>query len=220
MNLSSLILDALCVGLIVMMAAAYKKKGFLAGLVQLAGNIASLILANIVSQTMGPQLFDNHLRAGLEQQVQTAIGSGRVDLNELLDSVSQWVPQTIPDKINSMLDSAVAQGAEAVVTNVLRPILIPALTLIVFVVVYVVCRVLISMLARVLQLANKLPLVGGANQTLGILVGVAVALVDLFLIMCALYAASLAVKGEGFINMLDGSLAFGLFNRINPFLIR
>ena len=61
---ASLILDLVLLAILLAVAFGYARKGFLAGLIQFAGNLASLIGAVVLSQWAAPVIFEKFLRPG------------------------------------------------------------------------------------------------------------------------------------------------------------
>ena len=111
--------------------------------------------------------------------------------------------------------------ADTIVEKVLQPLLTPVIMLVLFFVFYAVLRLLVSMLVTVLGLVNRLPVIGTVNRWLGWTAGGIASLLDIYLVLCVLWA--LIVITGGNLTMLNdtvmsSSLYYKVFNVFNPFL--
>lgn len=69
MNISpAIIIDVALIAVIVVSVFHYARKGFVAGLMDLVGNLASLALAWVVSGKLSPTVFENFFKSGLIEQ--------------------------------------------------------------------------------------------------------------------------------------------------------
>ena len=90
----------------------------------------------------------------------------------------------------------------------------------VFFVAFALCRLVVSFVVAVLTNFNRIPLVGGVNRMLGFAMGILAGTVDLYLVLCAVWAIIVITGGSiSFLNdtALSGSVAYGIFGRLNPF---
>ena len=111
------------------------------------------------------------------------------------------------------------EGGES--QKVLAPLLTPVISLVLFFVAFALLRMLVSLLVTVLGLVNKLPVIGAVNHWLGWGVGGIASLVDIYLVLCVVWA--LIVITGGNLTMLNdtvmsGSLYYKVFNVFNPFV--
>lgn len=90
MNISpAIIIDVALIAVIVVSVFHYARKGFVAGLMDLVGNLASLALAWVVSGKLSPTVFENFFKSGLiEQTARTIQQQGGVNLSVILDGLS------------------------------------------------------------------------------------------------------------------------------------
>lgn len=74
MNISpAIIIDVALIAVIVVSVFHYARKGFVAGLMDLVGNLASLALAWVVSGKLSPTVFENFFKSGLIEQTARTI---------------------------------------------------------------------------------------------------------------------------------------------------
>ena len=103
MNISpAIIIDVALIAVIVVSVFHYARKGFVAGLMDLVGNLASLALAWVVSGKLSPTVFENFFKSGLiEQTARTIQQQGGVNLSVILDGLSGILPQKFIDDITA-----------------------------------------------------------------------------------------------------------------------
>ena len=123
--------------------------------------------------------------------------------------------------ISAVLNDNAVVLADTIVQKVLAPLLTPVISLVLFFVAFALLRMLVSLLVTVLGLVNKLPVIGAVNHWLGWGVGGIASLVDIYLVLCVVWA--LIVITGGNLTMLNdtvmsGSLYYKVFNVFNPFV--
>lgn len=226
----SFLFDIICVVLLLVLALVYAHKGLLATLVQAVGSLASLIGAKLFADWASPLIFERFLRAGFLTRITATITEqGTFDLSALAAQYAGFLPETLRQSIvdsvsgtvTQMVASGAATAAEAIVDKVIEPLFTPVLAIVLFFVAFTVFRMLVSLLVTVLTNVNKIPLVGGVNRALGFFAGLIAGVIDLFLLLCGVWAL-IVITGGGlpYLNetALGASLFYRLFSRINPFV--
>lgn len=222
----ALILDAALVVLIVITMLRYKKRGFVAGIIDLAGKLISLVAAWFISGRVSPAVFDNFFRSGLiTKTADTIQRQGGVNLNSILQDLSGVLPQSFVDGIvasaQGLFESGAPDAAEAIVENVVAPLIVPIITVAVFFVTYALCRIVVTFCVAMLENINKIPVIGGINRSLGLITGLVAGIVNAVLVLCLLWAV-IAITGNNLPVLNDatlwGSYSFRLFFNCNPFL--
>ena len=107
------------------------------------------------------------------------------------------------------------------VQKVLAPLLTPVISLVLFFVAFALLRMLVSLLVTVLGLVNKLPVVGTVNRWLGWTAGGIASLLDIYLVLCVLWALIVITGGNLTVlndTVMSSSLYYKVFNVFNPFL--
>lgn len=222
----ALILDVILIAVIVLTAFHYKKKGFVAGLLDLVGNLLALLVAWIASDRISPTVFENFFKQGLIEKItQTVQERGTSGLTMLVESFSSILPGGMADKVTRSLQEILGSGAPdlavRIVDTILTPLIVPMITVVLFFIAFAVCKLVISMLVAVLTNINKIPVIGSVNELLGILVGVAGGVLNVVLLLCLIWAVvaitnnNLPVLNN---DMLSGSMMYSLFSKYNPFL--
>lgn len=222
----ALILDVILIAVIVLTAFHYKKKGFVAGLLDLVGNLLALLVAWIASDRISPTVFENFFKQGLIEKItQTVQEQGTSGLTMLVENFSSILPGGMADKVTRSLQEILGSGAPdlavRIVDTILTPLIVPMITVVLFFIAFAVCKLVISMLVAVLTNINKIPVIGSVNELLGILVGVAGGVLNVVLLLCLIWAVvaitnnNLPVLNH---DMLSGSMMYSLFSKYNPFL--
>lgn len=222
----ALILDVILIAVIVLTAFHYKKKGFVAGLLDLVGNLLALLVAWIASDRISPTVFENFFKQGLIEKItQTVQERGTSGLTMLVESFSSILPGGMADQVTRSLQDILGSGAPdlavRIVDTILTPLIVPMITVVLFFIAFAVCKLVISMLVAVLTNINKIPVIGSVNELLGILVGVAGGVLNVVLLLCLIWAVvaitnnNLPVLNN---DMLSGSMMYSLFSKYNPFL--
>ncbi len=222
----ALILDVILIAVIVLTAFHYKKKGFVAGLLDLVGNLLALLVAWIASDRISPTVFENFFKQGLIEKItQTVQERGTSGLTMLVENFSSILPGGMADEVTRSLQDILGSGAPdlavRIVDTILTPLIVPMITVVLFFIAFAVCKLVISMLVAVLTNINKIPVIGSVNELLGILVGVAGGVLNVVLLLCLIWAVvaitnnNLPVLNN---DMLSGSMMYSLFSKYNPFL--
>ena len=217
----SFLFDIICTAAWIILVVRYARKGFLSSIVQLVGNLFSLLGAKELSAACAGWVFEHMLAGGFRTQIAANIAAGgAVDLSGIAEKYAGFLPASFRASIVAacersigavLADNAVVL-ADSIVENVLQ---------LLFFLFYALLRLLVSMLVTVLGLVNKLPVIGTVNRGLGWLVGGATALLDIYLVLCILWGIIVITGGN--LNVLNdtvmsSSLYYKIFNLFNPFL--
>ena len=111
--------------------------------------------------------------------------------------------------------------ADTIVQKVLAPLLTPVISLVLFFVAFALLRMLVSMLVTVLGLVNRLPVIGSVNRWLGWAAGGAASMLDLYLVLCVVWAIIVITGGNLTVlndTVMSSSLYYKAFNLFNPFV--
>lgn len=226
----SFVFDIICTAVFLLLAIHYSRKGLLATLVQMGGNLLSLIGAQQFSSRAAEVIFQNFLAGGFREQLAASLSAGgAVDLSGIAQTYAGFLPEGFRASIVEACERSVAIAlsdnaivlADAIVQGVLRPLLTPVISIVLFFIVFALLRMLVSMLVTVLGLVNKLPVIGAVNRWLGWSAGALASLVDIYLVLCILWALIVITGGNLSVfndTMLSGSIYYRVFNLFNPFL--
>ncbi len=221
----ALILDIALIGVVVATVIHYARKGFVAGMIDLVGNLAAIALAWFVSGKVSPTVFENFFKSGLVEKTTQTLQQGSFSLESVLGGLEGLVPQSLMDSImesaNSVLNSQAPDLAQQVVEQIISPLVVPLITVVLFFATFLLCRVVIAFLVAVLTNLNKVPLLGGVNRTLGVVVGLVGGVLNALLLLCLIWAVivitsnNLPVVND---SALSGSYFYSFFSAYNPFM--
>lgn len=226
----SFLFDIICTAVWVGLAIHYARKGLLAAVVQIGGNLLSLIGAQQLASWGSGALFDRFFAGSFRERIVVSLSEGgAVNLNRIAQQYAGFLPESIRRQVveacqralDGLLTDNALVVADTIVQDVIRPLLTPVFSLVLFFLCFAALRMLISLLVTVLGLVNHLPVLGAVNRTLGMVVGALAGLADVFLGMCVVWALMIISGGNlPLLNeaALGGSLWYQLFNQINPFV--
>lgn len=217
--------DLILLAILLLVAMRYAGKGFAAALVQFAGNLASLLGASIFSQNIAPVLFTNFFENNFTTSIEkTLADGGQVQLDQLVEKYAGFLPdeiqQSITQSAGGVLTGNAPELAEQVVNQVIAPLLTPIIAIVVFFVAFALCKVIVGFVVAVLTNFNRIPILGSVNKLLGFAMGLLAGVVDLYLILCAVWAIIVVTGGSiPWLNqqVLGESIGFSLFGQFNPF---
>lgn len=217
--------DLILLAILLLVAMRYAGKGFAAALMQFAGNLASLLGASIFSQNIAPVLFTNFFENNFTTSIEkTLADGGQVQLDQLVEKYAGFLPDEIQQSIiqsaGGVLTGNAPELAEQVVSQVIAPLLTPIIAIVVFFVAFALCKVIVGFVVAVLTNFNRIPILGGVNKLLGFGMGLLAGVVDLYLILCAVWAIIVVTGGSiPWLNqqVLGDSVGFTLFGQFNPF---
>lgn len=222
---AAIVFDLVMLALLLAVAFAYARRGFAAGLVQFVGNLASLIGALVLSHQASPLLFEKFFQNGFVTSIQnTLTAEGTVNIQSTIEKYAGFLPESIKESLTAsaagLLDSGAPDLAVKLVDEVIAPLLTPIIAIVLFFVAFALCRLLVGLLVAVLTNVNRIPVMGSVNRFFGFLMGLLAGVVDLYLVLCAVWAVIVITGGSiGFLNdqALAGSITYSLFGRFNPF---
>lgn len=226
----SFLFDIICTAVWVGLAIHYARKGLLAAVVQIGGNLLSLIGAQQLASWGSGALFDRFFAGSFRERIVVSLSEGgAVNLNRIAQQYAGFLPESIRRQVveacqralDGLLTDNALVVADTIVQDVIRPLLTPVFSLVLFFLCFAALRMLISLLVTVLGLVNRLPVLGAVNRTLGMVVGALAGLADVFLGLCVVWALMIISGGNlPLLNeaALGGSLWYQLFNQINPFV--
>lgn len=223
---SAVIFDLIFLAVLIVVVIKYARRGFMAGLVQFIGNLVSLLGALFLSGEAAAVLFERFFKNSFIDRIDTTIAQqGSVDLSQIVNRFAGFLPESIQQKLvdtaGSFLDFAAPDVAERIVKDVVQPLVTPIIAIVVFFVSFALCRLLVSFIVAVLTNLNRIPVLGGVNRLLGVVMGALAGSVDLYIALCAVWALIIITNGSiPFLNeqALSASIFYKIFSGLNPFV--
>ena len=215
----SLIYDLLFLAVFSFAAVKSWQKGFLAGLAELIGAVLGVGVAVWGSRTLAPGIYEKFLSDTVAEKVEAAVAQSGGDIAAAVQGLD-FLPDSLRTTLAGAIQTAGGQLPEKV-TSLLEPVILPLVQVVLFVLLCVVVRWAFSLLIAVLRGINGVPLVGGVNQVLGLVLGLCTGALDCWLLALVLwFAASVTAGSLTWLNtaVLQRSIGYSFFGAFNPFL--
>ena len=180
------------------------QKGFLAGLTELIGAVLGVGIASWGSRTLAPEVYLSFFSDSVSTRVEQAVAQSGGDIAAAaLAAGLQTAGDQLPEKINALLE----------------PLFLPLVQAVLFVLLCMIVRWVFALLVRLLRGVNLIPLVGGANRLLGLVLGLVTGAFDCWLLLW--FAASITTGQIDWLTtgVLQRSVGYSLFGAFNPFLL-
>lgn len=215
----SLIYDLLFLAVFSFAAVKSWQKGFLAGLAELIGAVFGVGIAVWGSRTLAPGIYEKFLSGTVTEKVEAAVAQSGGDIAAAVQGLD-FLPDSLRATLTEAIQTAGGQLPEKV-TSLLEPVILPLVQVVLFVLLCVVVRWAFGLLIAVLRGINGVPLVGGVNQVLGLVLGLCTGALDCWLLALVLwFAASVTAGSLDWLNtaVLQRSIGYSFFGAFNPFL--
>ncbi len=215
----SLIYDLLFLAVFSFAAVKSWQKGFLAGLAELIGAVFGVGVAVWGSRTLAPGIYEKFLSGTVTEKVEAAVAQSGGDIAAAVQGLD-FLPDSLRTTLTEAIQTAGGQLPEKV-TSLLEPVILPLVQVVLFVLLCVVVRWAFGLLIAVLRGINGVPLVGGVNQVLGLVLGLCTGALDCWLLALVLwFAASVTAGSLDWLNtaVLQRSIGYSFFGAFNPFL--
>ena len=196
------------------------QKGFLAGLTELIGAVLGVGVAVWGSRTLAPEVYSRFFSDAVASRVDQAVAQSGGDLAAAVQGLD-FLPETIRTAAAAALQTAGDQLPEKV-TALLEPLFLPLVQVLLFVLLAFLVRWVFALLVRLLRGVNAIPLVGGANRLLGLMLGLVTGALDCWLLALALWFAAAVTTGKIewlTTAVLQRSVGYSFFSAFNPFLV-
>lgn len=221
MTIPSLVFDIISLLLIVSCAAYYWRSGFVAAIISLLGTVISLVVAVIAAERLAPFLFDALLQQPLQTQVADTISQYGISntgalLEKLLDFLPAFMLRGIEETLGETLNFAAPDVAGQVVKLVIAPLVTPLLQVLLFFILFGILRTVFRIVAGLAKKLAKMPVLGGANRTLGAVLGVPIGILYVYLACCMMWIYDfMRPDGPLLAQWFGNSVVFSLLGRFN-----
>lgn len=215
----SWIYDLLFLVVFAFAAVASWRKGFLAGLTELIGAVVGVGVAVWASRMMAGPIYDQFLSGSVTEKVETAVAQSGGDLAAAVQGLD-FLPETVRSTLVQMVQGA-GDLLPDQITTALEPILLPFVQVLLFVAVCFVVRLIFRLLVSIFRGINGVPLVGGVNRALGLVLGLFTGALDCWLLALLLwFVASVTAGSLEWLTpgVLQQSVGYRFFGAFNPFL--
>lgn len=197
------------------------RRGFLASLMLLVGGVIAILGAAWAARALGPVFYNAFIGPALSQQVTTALAAAGGDAAAAIENLG-FLPESVRDTLGSLLEGLTSDAAAGAAEGLMRAML-PFVQAGVFLVVCLVLRGVVRALAALLRGMNVIPLVGGLNRGLGLVLGLGIGALNCWIASVLIWLASNLAAGRVPIlgaGVLNQTVLYHFFAGLNPFLVR
>lgn len=203
-----MIFDIAVVIFVVILSLVMMKKGGMHAILSLVGLVLSVVVAFSVYPVLSEVMYDTPLPGNLEVIVSEALMADEsVTSLEAIDAM----PDFVKNVINVQAEDAVNTMIEDVSKSVTRVII----DVITFILLIIVTKIIIALITGALNLTMKLPVLSQLNSLVGLLCGIVVSLVIVWLAVAA--TSVLGTSNEMVASWIEGSRVVEIFSDIAPF---
>lgn len=217
-----LLYDILFLAVLLLAADRGRRRGFLSGLMGLAGTLAGIVGGVWATRAWAQTLYTDHLGVAIGEQLAKAMADYGDDIGQALDRFP-FLPQPLRASLMASFEpGAVAKDIVPRLVAALEPVVLPLLQALLFLLVCLAVRIVVRVLGRMLRRFNDLPILGTFNRILGFAFGFVSGLLDCWLLAMALWLlGNVAAKDLPFLGsgVLGQSAAYRFLANFNPFTV-
>lgn len=224
MPISSITLDLVVLAMIVACALYYRRRGFVSCILGFVGALVSLFASVTLGNVLAPRLFNALFRQRMVATTTDAIAQyAEPTLRDVLGNVVGYLPGTALDEMATAAGGNLAgvsqDMAATIVDHVIAPVIVPLITVCLFILFFLLFRLVFGLFGKMLRSVNYVPVVGSLNRVLGFVMGIVIALLYAFLIVCVIWLLDAAYGPEQFGQMyFNGSILYRLVQGMNIFI--
>ena len=137
-----------------------------------------VVLATVISDNISNGTAFGSIASAVEKMADSI----PVILSDVSESVTSGDRSVISEVVLSILDADTDDFARAITDNMVKPVLLVPMRALIFIVLFVIIAIMLSIIAKLLKLVNRIPLVGNINKILGAVIGAAEAAVVILLV--------------------------------------
>ena len=172
-------------------------------------------IASWGSRTLAPEVYLSFFSDSVSTRVEQAVAQSGGDIAAAVQGLD-FLPESIRAALAAGLQTAGDQLPEKI-NALLEPLFLPLVQALLFVLLCMIVRWVFALLVRLLRGVNLIPLVGGANRLLGLVLGLVTGAFDCWLLAMLLwFAASIHHRPD----RLADHRRFAAQRRVQPFLVR
>ncbi len=230
----SFILDIAIIAIIALTVYFAAKNGFVKTAISAVSFILAVALTAMFASPLAEYLKESSVGKSVETAVEDAITNALVDtslgVDGLLEGKSEDFNKLVAvsgmslEELSAWYHNNVAdtqKGESILASRIAEPITDITATAIAIILLFIGTQILLAIIARLLNLVAKLPIIRTANKALGILLGIILALlrVCLFCFVIGLLIENSAFLNSDFLASLETekTLLFKVFNEIDIF---
>ena len=153
-----------------------------------------IVLASVLSDNISNGTAFGSIATAVEKMADTI----PVLMSGVSESVTSGDRSVINDVVLSILGAETDDFARAITDDMVKPILLVPMRALIFIVLFAIIAIILNVVATLLKLVNKIPLIGSVNKILGAVAGAAEAAV-VILLVCIFIQVIVVLSGNGLI---------------------
>ena len=203
-----MIFDIIALVFTVLVTFLMMKKGGIRALVSLGSLVLSVVIALSVYPVLTRVVYSTEIPATVENNISSFVEEkyGTAEM-EAIEAMPEFIQNALQGELHEQMQDIGATMAESV-TKIIVEVLL-------FVLVVVVTKLLLALLTKALDIAVKLPVIKQFNELTGILCGLVISAV--FLWLASMFMGAVATSNESVIKIIDGSHVISFMNTISLF---
>ena len=203
-----MVFDIAALAFVLVFSLVMMKRGGMKAILSLGGFVLSIVIASMLYPALTDMVYKTPLPENLEKIVsETIVIEGDETELETID--------TLPDFIKSALTETTETAVESITRSLAEVVTRLIINIIIFVLLIVVTKACISLLSGAMNLVTKLPVLHELNALVGLLCGLAISMVIVWIAVAltgALAGANVLVA-----QWIKDSYVVSIFSNISPF---
>ena len=189
----SLIVDLIAVALIITIVIVSARKGFLSGFVSFVGWLVSAFVANTFCTVIADYLYLNFIKSRIYNVVFNAVSNRSSSLSSTYSDLFESLPEALrtllgsadPEALNTIFSDpqrTIESISLQITDDVIGPVVMTLLVALSFIVIFLLCMLVVKLLANLFKGVRKIPIIGPINTFFGGVIGVAEAIIIIYVI--------------------------------------
>ncbi len=228
----SLVIDGILICICILIIFSSVRRGFVKTILSLASSVASVLLSVVLSPTVSGFIYDKFMlgavKSGIAGTVSSLSDSGDPEgivkmLEDMPEALSNILSRYNVNEstVNKMLEGARtgSESVDSICETIASPIASTISNVIAFVLCFVIILLVLKAVIAVIDNFFKLPVLNSANKGAGLVLGIVLAVVAVFVysevvveLFGALSSLSPGMFGEG---AIDGTIIVKFFSEHN-----
>ncbi len=205
----SLIVDLVAVTLIIIMVIVSARKGFLSGLVSFVGWLVSAFVAHTFCTVIADYVYINFIKSKIYSAVFNALSNHTPSISSSYSDFFESLPESLrtllgsvdPETLNEIFSDpqrTIESVSLQICEDVIGPVVMTLLVALSFIIIFLLCMLIVNLLARLFKGVRKIPIIGPINTFLGGVIGVAEAVIVIYVIKIIIEFVTTAAGGNFF----------------------
>lgn len=219
--------DLIMLAVIIIIAIIGYVRGAVKTILSVVGGILSYVLAYVLGKGLAQPVYIAFFEESINEKISLQIndmlenGSSSIgdSITELLpDSLQFFVSDTeLIESLNSVVGDTTAQIIEnstQIINQVIEPVFIGLLAVCITIVLFIIFNLIVTLLLRMSNFINDIPVVGKANRTTGAILGFlfGVGLTFAIVTVCTLFIPVSSENSEFDSSIKEQSFFFKIFS--------